>query len=348
MLCVVSVAGVILVALWLRGPAVRYRVTFLTSPGASRVKPDSINDHGQVVGTIRTVQGEWRMFLWDRDRGMQEFELFGQRQVGRLHINNAGQVAGTIFDPNGSRLAFLRGPRGETQILGSLGGSSTVTAGLNDRGQIVGSSQTAGGPEHAFLWDPANGMRDLGTLGGLASRACSINDRGQITGFSQTPDAEWHAFFWDPNAGMVDIGFGSSQSVAKCYINDNGFVVGDFSPAKDRRCISVWSREYGTRPLRPTTEWLVYVCPPNDRNEFFLRVYRPGYTVRGHRVFRRFDSYLWTPGKGFRLVRGLVSGRDIGRFEADEMNNDGQAVGMIMAEGERIGPQRGVVLEPME
>ncbi|RPJ21060.1 MAG: hypothetical protein EHM35_18700, partial [Planctomycetaceae bacterium] len=92
---IVLAAAVISAVLgWLlyRPPAL-YRVTILPSLGGHFTRACSLNDQGEVVGVEDMGNDHHRVFLWDREHGMQDL---GSSTGGQVTINNAGQVSGTM------------------------------------------------------------------------------------------------------------------------------------------------------------------------------------------------------------------------------------------------------------
>ena len=350
---VIVVLGAILLVGVIAGLLLRkrersYQVTFLPSPCRGRVIPHAINDRGQIAGIAKETRGPYKPFLWPPDTGTGEaVALQAQRTAGHLHVNDVGQIAGTLVDPNGNKCALLWDSDGTEVPLGTLGGQASCATAINRQGQIVGWSETSDGSRHAFVWDAAGGMQDLGTLGGRQSRACSINDSGQVTGYTQMGDTQWRAVLWDPNGGISNLGYGSSDPLAMCLINNNGLIVGDFSSIPGKRYISTWQREAGIRPLRPIVNEFVLVCSVNDANECLLRVFRPGYSVFGHRFGRGSCSHLWSPGKGFRLIRPCFGRKGTASFVAHDMDNRGRLVGSLEMETAAQNIRWGVLLEPI-
>lgn len=347
--CAAGLVVAVLVALVWPRRQILCEVTFLPSPVGGRAIPHAINDRGQIVGSARETRGVPRALLWSRNTGYEvATRLWSQQNASRVCINNAGQIAGTIVDPNGDRRALMREPDGTERWLGTLGGKVSRTTAINNVGQIVGWSETGDGLQHAFIWDAAAGMRDLGTLGGRQSRACSINDSGQVTGYAQGSATQWHAFLWDAETGMVALGYGPSGPVARCFINNNGFVVGDFSAARGKRQISSWSKGPGVQALRSFTDEVGVVCPPNESDAFLLMVFRPGYPILRRKLGRGYCSYLWSPGKGFRVVQPHLDHRKDAVFVAGGMNNHGDLVGSIQMEAGGYQWRWGVLLRPAE
>ena len=129
-----------------------YRVIILPSLGGSVTYPHAINDRGHVVGYSRTAQGDFHLFLWDRERGIEDLGDIDRGQPsGRLDINNAGQIAGTTEAADESKQAFIRDPNGAMRLLGTLGGSWSGAVTLNNHGQVAGTSEATDGSQHVFF-----------------------------------------------------------------------------------------------------------------------------------------------------------------------------------------------------
>ena len=205
-----------------------YEVTVLPSLGGRTSRPCALNDLNQIVGVAEVASGSSHLFLWDREKGMQDL---GPADDGDFDINNAGQIAGSATDPNGNVQAFLWDPKDGKKLLGTLGGAESFAWALNNRGQVVGSSQPATGSHRAFIWDKPNGMRDLGTFGGHGSIAKAVNDAGQVLGLLLTDAISQHPepCYWDstdPDATSATPLLPPDDYPGGSDINNNGYVLG--------------------------------------------------------------------------------------------------------------------------
>lgn len=177
------------------------RIQTLTGPNGESAVPSSINNFGQVIGTLQrsnpTGGGVSHVFLRQPMGQITDLGTFGGTEIlvvgnpGRFvgafgnAINDLGQIAGVFVAQDGRYHAFLAQPGGtNAKDLGSLGGDCWAYA-LNDFGQVVGYSAIAGAgfpPDHAFLYSGGK-IRDLGTLPtGTSSTAFGINIFGQVVG----------------------------------------------------------------------------------------------------------------------------------------------------------------------
>jgi probable HAF family extracellular repeat protein len=89
----------------------------------------SINDHGQITGSINYATGLSHGFLYDPVLGMLDLEtlidpLSGWRIVGGVGINNAGQIAANGYNQSGVLRALLLTPN----LAGDFNGNGTVDA----------------------------------------------------------------------------------------------------------------------------------------------------------------------------------------------------------------------------
>jgi probable HAF family extracellular repeat protein len=182
------------------------QIQTLTGPNGESANPSSINNLGQVVGTLQSIQlGVLisHVFLRQPMGQITDLGTFGGTEtpiasnpglaVGAFGsaINDVGQIAGVFVAQDGRYHAFLAQPgRTNSKDLGTLGGGDAWAVALNDFGQVVGYSAIAstGFLNHAFLYSGGK-MRDLGTLpGGTSSDASGINIFGQVVGSGDVAD----------------------------------------------------------------------------------------------------------------------------------------------------------------
>jgi len=325
-------------------PPALYRMTILPSLGGRWTRAHSLNDSGQVVGEEHMSADDWRLFLWDRENGMQDL---GPAAGGPLLINNAGQVCGTMpVDPNGQE-AFLWEPGKGRTMLGTLGGRMSIAEAMNNRGQIIGLSQNAAGSHGTFLWDSKMGMRPLTAPDGARCYLGStINVSGQILVMScKKPPAPDHWFPLDAD-GLRSLDPVPADTWLSS-INANSWIAGITRSSglphlllRDER--GTWRRLF---PMNNHGE----VTRLNDKNQIaFTESARSRWANLRDRFFRpRFPSdetvsYLWDPIHGRipldRYVRGM------NRFRVVDLNNEGCIVGTAEAED---GSTRSVLLEPI-
>jgi probable HAF family extracellular repeat protein len=324
---VISVALGFAALMWPGRPL--YRATVLSSSG-EYVVPCAINDRGQIVGYVQTGEGDTRLFLWERQKGMQDLGLV---VGGGLDINNAGQIVGTMIDPNGKEQAFLWDPNGGRQLLGMLGGIRTEATGINDSGQVVGTVEISNGACHAFLWDRARGARDIGE-----GYAPVINNAGQIIAVA-TADV-----LIDANTGadtrMPVFGAGYRS------INNNGCVVGYSRVPGAGPQFAMWhSGSQIVKPIPLDREPQGYVI--NDVNQVLFGQEKParlriwGRTLRPHHI----KCYLLDPARGvIPLGRYAHAGSDEFFYPVD-LNNKGDI--LLVCWYKSSHPYKAILLEPI-
>jgi uncharacterized membrane protein len=181
---------------WSRGRATRLKTH------EDRVAwPESINDHGVIVGVLLPDEGgpaeasghagedenEWAA-VWPSpsskpvvlsplpgDRGAHAFAVDGR---GRA----AGISQGTKFTP------VIWDASRRPRALPTLGGGYGIVRGLSDSGVAVGDAVRADGADHAVMWDAAGRITDLGLPGGARSaKAETILPNGVIVGTAELP-----------------------------------------------------------------------------------------------------------------------------------------------------------------
>jgi probable HAF family extracellular repeat protein len=205
-----------------------------TLPGGSVSQAHAINNHGEIVGGVDTVDFAFHAFLY-RNAPMSDLAV----RVGdsssfssAFGISDSRQVAvdtlvSTVNGPQQHAVLYI----GSTiRDLGVLKGDNfSFVRGINNSGQIVVGSSN-GDTTRAFLY--RNGkMKDLGTLGGGLTRADGINNRGQIVGFSLTHGhGAVHGFLFSEDK-MQDLNklvpAHSGWTLGEAFaINDNGQIAG--------------------------------------------------------------------------------------------------------------------------
>jgi probable HAF family extracellular repeat protein len=153
----------------------------------------SINDNGQIAGTVDVFDGEGysqHAFLW-RAGSMTDLGSAGSYSSAYC-INNRGSVVGIIGQFVDDFYSGFLWERGNMGIVSQRADAFCI----NDRNQVGGDAWTDEAPTHAVLWE--NGRQiDLGGLGGSSSNAYGINNHGDLVGYSMTEgDAYTHAVLW--------------------------------------------------------------------------------------------------------------------------------------------------------
>jgi beta-lactam-binding protein with PASTA domain len=192
---------------------------WVTPSGFYQIQPTSINDAGQIVGTVNYTDPWLYSFGGFHDLG----SLPGiSATTGK--INSSGKMVGTVLVSNGSAgfVHFGIGPILATDEIGTLGGPNSVANGINDAGLIVGAASIGPNPlpVHAYLLDQVGQMHDLGTVGKSldisgaplsSSQGNAINNKANnVVGSSDVdvPQA-WasltHAVMWQNGKNMIDL-----------------------------------------------------------------------------------------------------------------------------------------------
>ncbi len=154
-------------------------------------------------------------------------------------------------------------------------------------------------------------VTDLGT--GFAD---VMNDRGQIAGHFTTPSGEGHAFVWTAGSGRVDIGsLGGTLSWVSA-INEQGQVAGYSMTASGDWHAFRWTPSATMRDLGTLGGHDSFARAMNSRGE----VVGSSTTVTGDR-----HAFIWTPSGGMQDL-----GAGVG--QADDINDNGQVVGSLLAE----------------
>jgi probable HAF family extracellular repeat protein len=336
-LCAALLLLAILVATFRPKQQALYKVTYLPSLGGEFTLPCSINDKGQIAGFSEVSKGNYHLFLWDREKGIQNLGPVVNNQV---HINNGGQIAATMQDPDGHYRAFIWDPNHGRRVLPTLGGKTAIIQGINNNGQVVGAAETATGLLHACVWNTDTEIHDLTPSSKKRTRARSINDAGQVVIFVLGAAK----LLVNANEGATS----TSQQIpviGPTKINSNGYVAGYVQVGSGKYDIRLWHSELGMTPQFNVD--LPAALEINDVNQI-------GYTKSRQPKFRIFGrpflttaakSYLHDPKHGRLSLNGYVSVAPYEDLCLTELNNKGCIVGAVQStKGSR---SRGVLLEPI-
>jgi len=328
-----------------------YRVVVLPSLGGNFTLPHAMNDRGQVVGYSQTANGGYHLFVWDRERGIEDLGDLNNGQAGGLpDINNTGQIAATLRAADGSGQAFIRDPNGAMHLLGDLGGGWSQAAALNNRGQVVGTALAADGSRHACVWDQAGGARDVLTFASANGDVHTINDAGLVWGFADTPTQLGLPFIWDPNGGLVPSNELPPDTHSLYDLNNHScfLTMHRFEPT-ERHYAVLWRRSTGFAKLWCPEGHISEPALVNDANQVVgweevesrpLKLL--GKTLSRNRRLRR-QLILWDPNRGRVILDDQIPWRMRKHFTVRDFNSAGVILGLAI-KGEESS--HAVLLEP--
>jgi len=336
--CAALLAVSIMVATHRPKRQVLYRVTHLPSLGGNFTLPCSINDKGQIAGFSKDAYRSYHLFLWDREKGIQDL---GPVDNNHVYINNAGQIAATMLDPNGHDRAFIWDPNHGRCVLPTLGGEKAIPFGINNHGQVIGTAETATGLLHACVWNTSSEIHDLTPSSKERTHALSINDAGQTTVFTWTGP-----LLVDANEVVTS----TSPSIpvrGLIEINNAGSIVGLLQVGHGKFDVVIWHPDSGQKKLVQLNADSSCSSKINDVNQV---VFSEGRQAKVRLFGRTFFStpakhYLQDPKRGRLSLDGYVS---VGPYEdlwQTDLNNKGCIVGAVQST--KDSRSRGVLLEPI-
>jgi len=210
-------------------------VTFQPPANAYSIRLSSINDQGQVIGTIvdsypQLIHG----FLWQPAGGLKVFDVpvplmkksdDGNEITIPTGITADGVIIGSYGQPFFYGGGFVRAANGSITTFQAGPGHSTFVSGTNRKGWTVGEW----GADHAFLRDPSGATKAFsvpGAAGGVLSAV--VNRSRAIAGaVSLQNDIRYGVrFFFQPAHGTAAM-FGHKYSwISVAGINDAGTATG--------------------------------------------------------------------------------------------------------------------------
>ena len=313
-----------------------YKVTILPSLGGDFTLPLSINDKGQIAGFSEVSRGNYHLFLWYKENGMQDLDIVANRDI---FINNTGQIAANVSDPNRNEKVFIWDPNTGRTILPSLGGKITYVLGINNHGQIVGTSEISTGINHAFIWDAVNGMRDLTPEDTGRTGVFCINDAGQIVISSKNS-----IVFVSKNKNS-EYEYTPIPVIGIIQMNNNGYVIGMVQTVQNKFDIVTWHKNSGSKSIfQSDTGSSSYEI--NDANQIIITGGMENIKFLGKYLYTtKSKNYLLDPNLGRISLDGYVP---VGRHEnlcLVDINNDGCIIGAIQST--KDSKSVGVLFEPI-
>lgn len=344
-------------------PSPSYTLTQLSGlPGGNTYDAADVNDSGQVVGSMRTDNGQWHAVVWetatapkDLDNGRGNSEAYG--------INNSGRVVGqcsfvggpspqpTVWIPDG------QGGYAPTVLIGGAGLNGSAND-INDSGLVTGyfmlngvemgfvnrpETDANGVPITWFRDENGDGINDLMFLLEPTTNAdgiepSAINDLGWVVGMDLMPPGYLafviipdytlpNPWFADENGdGINDLMIHIDASHAH-DVNNAGQIVGSDDWSWDSR---MWTVVVAPGSVTITTTTLQK--PNSMKYGPSIAINDRGQVVgNGQNRTKDLDirPLLWEQSKGTMLLENLLS--DLAWFNdldtASAINERGQIVG---------------------
>jgi probable HAF family extracellular repeat protein len=311
-----------------------YKVTYLPSLGGEFTLPCSINDRGQVAGFSKVRGRTYHLFLWDREKGIQDLG-----PGSSPFINNTGQIAATMQDPNGNVRAFIWDSKQGRHILPILGGKTTTANGINNHGQVVGAAKTNSGILHACVWNTDSEIQDITPSSKLNTRAWSINDDGQVIVLAS-------------GQLLVDINKGKTSTpqpipvLGLIEINNNGYIAGVVRTGSGKFDIGIWHPNSNVTRLLGLNMYSPDSGQINDVNQVIFSTQQKAIKLFGRTLFTRaVKNHLQDPNLGRIPLNEYVSIGGDENLCLMDINNKGCIIGAVQSI--KDSHSRGVLLEPI-
>lgn len=197
--------------------------------GYSRGEPTSINNSGQVVGSIDLIQqnSEQKIAADETQKEYQNLPRVDKllRLTNTAGIYDFGHVAEMLRNSTFEKEAFPWLTNSTRRKKGLGKSRKSLPWNKKEQKKIIEAAVNSNYHSAAFVWDQQNGLHDLGTLGGDWSTAWDINDHGQVVGYSSIAPGIHRAFYWDEDHGMIELPTLGGNSLARA-INNKGQIVG--------------------------------------------------------------------------------------------------------------------------
>jgi probable HAF family extracellular repeat protein len=220
----IAFAALTLLASLAASAAPLYKIEPLKNQDGMRPRyPDTINNHGVVMGTAQDLANRNHYRVFFHDHGQLTFLADGDG--ARVQdFNDAGDVLVQV--PLAPAIFWHDGRYQEAPKM-------SLVSRFNNQGVMAGNADF-GQETHAAIWDNGT-ITDLGTLGGPYASATDVSDNGFVVGESTINPDNWnkhHAFIW-ANGQMKDLGtFGGDTSYAY-VVNNLGHVLGTAKDEND-------------------------------------------------------------------------------------------------------------------
>jgi hypothetical protein len=260
--------------------------------------PLTINNAGQISGTMPADSNSLKAFLWEPGKGRTLLGTLGGRTSTAMAMNNRGQIIGLSPDSAGLIRAFCWDKETGMRELTAPDGSRCDPVSINDAGQILvmALQKPLVLPGPWFLLDP-NGPKSLNPI----------------------PPDTWLSSI---NAGSCMVGIERSAGVLTRLLIRN-------KQGTWRRLFPMNSHGDVTR-LNDKNQ-IAYTEFTDSRWKDLLERFF-------HRPFQRSDaeSYLWDPVRGRIPLNRYVRG--VKQFIVQDLNNEGCIVGTADLEDGTMRP----------
>lgn len=192
----------IITSLWQNGQRVS-----LSGPGGSSFTGSSLNNLGQVAGTVTAADGAHHAVVYDAATH-QPVDLGNIGATGTIaHINEIGQAVGTRTNSRGNRIAYavdLNAANSLTDEVAQVGLSGSDAYWINNEGTAVGIGELRAPPNmNAVVWTSDGNLTNLNQALPANSAwtlltAKAINDAGVIVGTALSPGGMLVAYMLTP------------------------------------------------------------------------------------------------------------------------------------------------------
>jgi probable HAF family extracellular repeat protein len=306
---------------------VNYSIQPLSSAGTA-IAPLRINDQDQTTGYGLGVSPYPALIA---QNGTTQIIPLGQIGFASANdINNHGLTVGfaefpdvgqRAYEFNGTTVTFLNTPTGQSSA-----------AAINNSGVIAGVI-TVNGDWNAATWTNRN-FTDLDSNPNEESQAIAINKTGVVAGYAADgpdPDSHPRPVIWQ-NGQMTDLGTLGGPLGKATDINDHNIVVGGSITSDGKGRAFEWNAG---------TMFNLGVLP-NDTESDALAINDAGTIVGSSSNGGQGNATLWTGNQIINLNTLLPANSGWDLTEADDINNQGQIVGL----GTFDGVQSGFLLSP--
>ncbi len=332
MVLILFIGGIVVLKLRPRNQGL-YKVTILPSLGGKFTLPHVINDYGQVAGFSEISNGNYHLFLWNKENGMQDL---GAVEYGYVFINNTGQIAANIKDPNSNIRSFIWDPNAGSTIIPTLGGKNSTVFGINNRGQVVGYAETTQGINHAFVWDSINGIRDLTLTSTKSAAAYSINDTEQVVVNEKNA-----TLLVETNKNLTITSL-PTRLFGILQINNNSYIIGMISWAAGKFDIVLWHPDLGQKTLFRSDGTASYNM--NDNNQLIITEQKD-ISFFSRYFFTHMENHMLDPKIGLISLDGYFSAGKYKNLCLTDINNKGFIIGAVQST--KDSKSRGVLFEPI-